>query len=397
MESMLTSRNTLIKELRLKVPFAKPYFSESDIEAILSGMRAVLESGWLTSGKNVEAFEQEFAELIGTRYAVAMNSCTAALHAIFLALDIKYGDEVIVPANTFVATANTALYVGAKPVFADSDKDTFNISSNDAEKRITKNTLAMVPVHLAGNPCDMKELSELAEDNHILMIEDCAHAHDAKYQGKNCGSLGVASAFSFYSTKVMTSGEGGMVTTDDKDIADRVRKIRNHGRGGYGPQENSELGYNFRLTDVLAVIGRNQLSHLPEFLAQRHKIAKEYDRLFSRVPWVKSQLIRPGNYCSYYTYVVKLGPEAPFSRDELMRKLSERGIGTSILYHPVPTQPLYNDGYGEKINVPVALDLGRSSIALPMYNGMSEEELRYVKDNLIEVLAKRQETIARTV
>jgi len=380
----------------LKVPFAKPYFSEPDIDIILAEIRKVLHSGWLTSGKNVETFEQQFAELIGTKYAVATNSCTAALHAISMALDFKHGDELIVPANTFVATANMAVYVGAKPVFADSDPDTFNISPKDVREKITRRTKAIVPVHLAGNPCDMRELVEIADENDLQIIEDSAHAHKASYQGRNCGTFGIASAFSFYSTKVMTSGEGGMVTTDSKEIAERVKRIRNCGRGGFGPQEIAELGYNFRLPDILGVIGLNQLTHLSEFLVKRNRLAAEYDRLFSGIKWVKPQLVRRGNLSSYYTYVVQLTKGAPFSRDDLMKKLAVMGVGTSILYNPVVTQPLYSREYGEKAKVPVAIELGKRSFALPMFNGMTDEEMGYVKNCLLEVLLQPMEQYAST-
>ncbi len=380
----------------MKVPFAKPFFSESDVEAVLSGIRAVLESGWLTSGKNVELFEQQFAETIGSKYAVAMNSGTAALHAIFLALNVGEGDEVVVPANTFVATANAALYVGARPVFADSDPDTFNISVNCLRQKMGTQTKVVVPVHLAGNPCEMKEITETAEDNDLLVVEDCAHAHRANYRGRNCGTFGAAAAFSFYSTKVMTTGEGGMVTTDSAEIAERVRRIRNHGRGGYGPQENTELGYNFRLTDIQAIIGLNQLSHLSEFLSNRNKVAQEYDRIFARIEWANPQRVDEGNYSSYYAYIVKLTREAPISRDDLIKKLADRGIGTSILYNPVVTQPLYSKSYGERANVPVAVEHGKRSLALPMFNGMTDEELEFVKAALQDVLVPIQERYIST-
>src|SRR5438309_5616334 len=176
----------------VKIPFSKPFFDDKDLNEILANMRTVLTSGWLTSGKNVEALEKDFAEAVGTSHAVALNSCTAALHAILLSLDIRSGDEVIVPSNTFVATANAALYTGAKPVFADSDPETFNISPEDVELKISDKTKAIIPVHLAGNPCDMKRLSEIAQDHHLSLVEDCAHSHGAKTQKENCCTSGKA-------------------------------------------------------------------------------------------------------------------------------------------------------------------------------------------------------------
>ena len=367
--------------IQRKVPFSKPYFTDKDISEITSGIEKVLRSGWLTSGLNVQELEEQFAKFIGTSYAVALNSCTAALHAILLALDVKSGDEVIVPSNTFVATANAALYVGAKPVFADSDPETFNISSDDVQNRISGKTRAMIAVHVGGNPCDMKELSELAEDYKILLIEDAAHAHGAEYRGFNCGTFGVAGAFSFYPTKVMTAAEGGIVTTNRKDLAERIRMIRNHGRAGYGPREIVELGYNYRLSEVHAVIGLSQLKHMNGFIRQRNLVAKIYDEGLSRIHWIKPQYIRGGNLCSYYAYIVKLTEDAPVTRDKLVEKLKDYGAMTSVLYHPVHLQPLYVNRFNNQAHMlPVAEDLGRTSFALPMYNGMSVDEANYVVD-----------------
>ncbi len=372
----------------LRVPFATPHFSDEDLELIVSELRAVLKSGWLTSGKNVERFENQFAEFIGTSHAVALNSCTAALHSILLALGIRSGDEVIVPANTFVATANVVLYVGAKPVFADADPETFNLSVEDVKKRITRRTKAIIPVHLAGNPCDMKQLSEIAQENKLNLIEDCAHAHGANFQGKKCGTFGIAAAFSFYPTKVITSGEGGMVTTDDKNLAEKIKRLRNHGRGGYGPLEITELGYNYRMPDILAAIGLNQLGHIEKFLAIRQKLAIEYTSFFSNFKWIRPQIVRDGNLSSYYAFVVKLTSSAPFTRDFLLMRLKEQGVGGSVLYHPVHTQPFYLDSYGNGVECPVATELGQNSLALPIYNGMGQTEFEYVKSQLEGVISE---------
>ena len=369
----------------MKVPFSKPFFDAEDLEEILSNMRTVLTSGWLTSGKNVDALEKDFAEIVGTRHAVALNSCTAALHSILLSLDLKPGDEVIVPSNTFVATANAALYTGAKPVFADSDPETFNLSPEDVELKISNKTKAIIAVHLAGNPCDMKQLSEIAQDHQLSLVEDCAHAHGCKTQGKNCGTFGQAGAFSLYATKIITAGEGGMVTTDDEKIAQRIRRIRTHGRGGVGPVETTGLGYNYRLSDIHAVIGLSQLKHLPEFIAQRQQVARSYDSFLSHTSWTRPQLVRTGNLCSYYVYLLKIAEDAPLQRDELAARLSEKGIGTSVLYYPVHTQPFYKDILDRDPSCPVAEELGKRTIALPMYNGMNNDELEFVKQAWREI------------
>ena len=369
----------------MKVPFSKPFFDSEDLNEILANMKTVLTSGWLTSGKNVEALEKGFAERVGTRHAVALNSCTAALHAILLSLDMKPGDEVIVPSDTFVATANAALYTGAKPVFADSDPETFNLSPDDVERKISSKTRAIIAVHLAGNPCDMKQLSEIAQDHRLSLVEDCAHAHGSKTQGKNCGTLGEAGAFSLYATKIITAGEGGMVTTDNEKIAERIKRIRTHGREGVGPVETTGLGYNYRLSDIHAVIGLSQLKHLPEFIAQRQQLARSYDSFLSNTSWARPQVVRSGNVCSYYVYLLKLAEDAPHQRDELAARLSQKGIGTSVLYYPIHTQPFYKGLLDRDPECPVAEELGKRTIALPMYNGMSNDELEFVKQAWREI------------
>ncbi len=362
----------------MKVPFSKPYFDNNDLDGIVNNIRTVLTSGWLTSGKNVEKLERQFAETVGTSHAVALNSCTAALHSTLLALDIGTGDEIIVPSDTFVATANVALYVGAKPVFADSDPCTFNISPEDVERKISKKTKAIIAVHLAGNPCDMKRLREIADDHRIALLEDCAHAHGSKTNGENCGSLGEAGGFSLYATKIVTAGEGGLVTTNDESIAGRVRRIRSHGRGGVGPVETTGIGFNYRLSDIHAVIGLSQLVHLAEFVEQRQQIARVYDRLLSHTKWAQPQVIKIGDTCPYYVYLLKLSLDAPIQRDDLAARLAAKGVGTSILYYPVHMQPYYRSLLKTDAKCPVAEELGRTTIALPMYNGISQEELEFV-------------------
>jgi len=364
-----------------KIPFSRPFFSKDDLDEITMKIREVLKSGWLTSGPIVTEFEEKFADFIGTDFAVAVNSCTAALHSILLALEIGEGDEVIVPSNTFVATANACLYVGAKPVFADSDPETFNMAPEEIENKITEKTKAIIVVHLGGNPCDMNEICKIAERNDLFLIEDAAHAHGAKYQGRNCGTFGIAAAFSFYPTKIMTTGEGGIVTTNNRELAEKIRSIRNHGRESYGPSGIVDLGFNFRMSDINAVIGLSQLKHISEYIENRNVIAKFYNHELSDLDWLTPQKVRPGNLSSYYAYIVKVKDDAPLTRDDLMSKLYEKGIGTSILYNPVHLQPFYRKLYGFDNGVlPVSEDLGKRIIALPIYNNMSIEDAKYVMD-----------------
>lgn len=368
------------------IPFSKPFFSEEDTKEISANIEEILRSGWLTSGPFVKKFEGAFAEFIGTRRAVALNSCTAALHTSLFALGVKSGDEVVVPSNTFVATANAALYVGAKPIFADSDLATFNISPHEIQGKISGKTKAIIVVHLAGNPCDLKETLEIAEDHNIVVIEDCAHAHGSKYGDVGCGTFGVSGCFSFYPTKVVTAAEGGIMTTDDEALAKKIRILRNHGRDAFGPSEIVEMGFNYRLSEVHAAIGLAQIKHLNDFITQRNKLAKIYNQGLTKIKWLKPQHIKNGNLCSYYAYIVKLTDGAPVSRDTLMRKLNDTGIGTSVLYHPVHLQPFYVRLFGyRKGELPIAEELGEKSLALPLYNGMKAEDAMEVVDAIKEI------------
>ena len=369
-----------------KIPLSRPCFSDSDLEEIGLRVREVLLSGWLTSGPLVNKFEEQFADFVGAEYAVALNSCTAALHAILLALGITKEDEVIVPTNTFVATSNAVLYVGAKPIFADSDPDTFNISPKDIADKVSKKTKAIIVVHLCGNPCNMDAIRKIVEENDLALIEDCAHAHGAKYKGKSCGTFGIASAFSFYPTKIVTTGEGGVVVTNDQRLAEKIKIIRNHGRASFGPAEIIDLGFNYRMSEINAVLGLSQLSHINEYVENRNIFAKIYNERLSKIAWLTPQKIEEGNLSSYYAYSVKLGDEAPLTRDELMFRLKERGVETSIMYRPIHLQPYYSKLFGfTRGYLPVAELLGERTLALPLYSCMLIRDLEYVIETLKQV------------
>jgi perosamine synthetase len=371
------------------IPFAKPRFSKEDLDEIGRGIRKVLASGWLTSGPSVQELESNFSEVTRARFCVAVNSGTAALHCIMVAIGIKPGDEVILPSASFVASANAVHYAGGKPVFADSDESTFNISPSDVEKKITRKTKAIMAVHLGGNPCDMHELQGIARDAGLRLVEDCAHAHGASVKGQPCGTFGVAGAYSLYPTKVVTAGEGGMIVTNDAELARKCRVLRNQGRAGYGPKEIQAIGYNYRMSDVLAEVARVQLKHLGEFVAQRNRIASLYRAELASIPWVRPQEVLSGNVSSYYAYIVSLW-KPPIPRDQIAKILSEGGIQTSVLYHPIHLQPVYRKIFGYRRGLlPVAEALGSSSLALPMFSGMTAAQVRSVARALAGVERKR--------
>jgi len=363
----------------IKIPLSRPYFDEKDIEEVLSHIREVLRSGWLTCGPLVKQFEDKMSELLGVPYVVALNSCTAALHALMLALDVGPGDEVIVPSITFVATANAVLYVGAKPVFADSDPRTFNISPESVQGRVGPRTKGIIAVHLGGTPCDMKAIMEIAEDHKLFVVEDAAHALGSFYNGRPCGTIGIAGAFSFYPTKIITTAEGGAVTTYDEVIAKKVRMIRNHGRAYFGPGPIETLGFNFRLSELHAALGLVQLKHIEKFIARRNEIARLYNRELKKIGWIRPQEVPLGCRSSYYAYIVCLSDDAPITRDELISRLRERGIETSVMYHAVHLQPFYRRIFGfKKGYLPVAEFISENNVALPMFYGLSDEDVRRV-------------------
>jgi len=362
-----------------EIPFARPYFSEHDIDWITKALRDILSSGWLTNAKYVAELEKKVCEYTGAKYAVAMNSCTAALHALMMALRVKPGDEIIVPANTFVSTANAPLYLGAKPIFADVDIDTYNISPESIQEKITPRSRGIIVVHVGGNPCDMKEILEIAEDHNLFVIEDAAHALGSLYQGKHCGTLGLAGAYSLYPTKVITGGEGGIIVTNDRELYSRLRVIRNCGRETLGAADIIEIGHNFRMTECSAVLALAQFTHIEEFILYRNKIAEAYNSALRKFDWIETQTIKYGNRSAYYAYIILLDEDAPVTRDELKKKFQEKGIGTSIIYKPVHLQPIYRKLFGYKPGMlPNAEYIGNNNLALPLYNNMPIETVDIV-------------------
>ena len=363
----------------MNIPIARPYIGEEEIAAVTKVMR----SGMLAQGEVTAEFERTFAEYCGTKYAVAVNSGTAALHAALLAAGIGPGDEVIVPAFTFFATASSVSMCGAKPVFADVDRRTFNIDSESAAACISKKTKAVVGVHLFGQPFDVAPLQEICTDHRLALIEDAAQAHGATYKGKKVGGLGFAGCFSFYATKNMLTGEGGMITTDDRTAADRMRLFINHGQSQ--KYLHTVLGYNFRLTDMASAIGLVQLRRLDEMNARRAHNAAYFDRCI-KLPECAVPYRMPDATHVYHQYVLTLGDAFPRPRAELMTALKERGIGTAVHY-PIPLhrQPLY-EASGSKERCPVASLLSERVLSLPVHPQVSDAELSYICKVLPEVI-----------
>jgi perosamine synthetase len=353
------------------IPIAKPIIDEDEISAV----EAVLRSGILAQGKNVEEFEQAFASFVGTKYAIAMNSGTAALHTALLAHGIGEGDEVITSPFTFIVSANAILFTGAKPVFTDIEEETFNIAPDNVEDKITSRTKAIMPVHLYGQPCDMKRLMKIAEEHELIVIEDACQAHGAEYEGKRAGSFGTG-CFSFYATKNMTTGEGGMITTNDNDIAQKARMIRNHGQ--IERYFHEILGYNYRMTDIAAAIGLCQLGKLEEFNNKRIRNAEFLTGRLGGVKGLVPPQVRPDVKHVFHQYTVRITQDYAVSRDELKLKMMERGVGTEI-YYPMPAhkQPFYQSlGYDDYL--PNSEKAAREVLSLPVHPSLTKEDLENV-------------------
>lgn len=359
------------------IPIADPQLGEEEREAVL----AVLDSGNLAAGDEVAAFEQEFADFCGAEYAVATTNGTTALHTALVAAGIGEGDTVITTPFSFVATANVIRFVGAKPVFADIDPATFNLDPDAVEERIRErdgDVDAIMPVHLYALSAEMDRFRELSERYDATLIEDAAQGHGAEYHGESVGTLGDVACFSFYPTKNMTSGEGGMITTNDEDIAAAAARFINHGRsdGGYG-YEHVDIGHNFRMTDIAAAIGRHQLSRLPEYVEARRENAARLSELLSETQVILPT--EPDGLCHAYNhYTIRCG-----NRDAVREALDEEGIGTSIFY-PTPIHQLAAyDAYD--VSTPVAEKITDQVLSLPTYPSLSSADIDRIGETIQEL------------
>jgi dTDP-4-amino-4,6-dideoxygalactose transaminase len=350
------------------IPVSRPVLGREEAEAVAR----VIESGMIAQGHVVEEFEHAYASYCGVKHAIATSNGTTALHAALLSAGIGPGDEVIVPSFTFIATATTVSMCGARPVFADVDDRTFTLDPASVEGLITSKTRAVVGVHLFGQPFDIPPLTSLCREHDLPLIEDAAQAHGSTFRGRKTGSLGKLACFSFYATKNMTTGEGGMVTTDDADLAARIRLLINHGQKE--KYLHTTLGYNYRMTDMGAAMGLVQLRKLDEMNAKRAANAKYLDQSF-RCPGLVTPYVGPDSTHVYHQYVLKVERGSKVTRDGLMRALSAKGVGTAVHYpRPVHDQPLYRGRQG-KDPCPVSSRLASSVLSLPVHPLVSEDDL----------------------
>ncbi|PSH03958.1 MAG: UDP-4-amino-4,6-dideoxy-N-acetyl-beta-L-altrosamine transaminase [Acidobacteria bacterium] len=365
------------------VPFHRPTIGTEEFDAV----RGVLESRWLTTGPVAQRFEREFAEYIGCKHALAVNSATGALQLAMDAIGITSGDEVLVPSYTFTATAEVATYFGARPVLCDSQPGGFNLDPDDVEKRITRRTRAIIPVHIAGEPCDLDAIRQIAERHNLYVIEDAAHALPTTYRGRRVGTISDLTAFSFYATKTITTGEGGMVVTNEDEFANRISSMRLHGISGdawkrYSKEgswyyEVEDAGYKLNLCDLLAALGSVQLAKCDQFALRRRALATRYLEAFAEMQELQTPPLGedPAGH-AWHLFILRIRPDLlKISRNEFIQELKNRGVGTSVHFIPLHLHPFYKRAYGYcSGQFPNAEDAYSRCLSLPIFPDMTDAE-----------------------
>lgn len=360
----------------MKVQLRRPFFPQKSIKNIQRKVAEILRNGQLTLGKNVETLELKFAKFQKSKYAVTVSSATAGLHISLLSLNVKKGDEVIVPAKTFISTANAAVYCNAKPVFCDVDKTTYQLDPTKIEKLITKRTKAIIPVHLGGNMCSMEEIIEIAKKYNLSIVEDCAHSHGSTLKKRKSGTFGDLGVFSFYPDKIMASADGGIIITDDYSLIEKLYLLRNVGRKKLGTDIFSEIGYNYRMNEIQALLALEQLNLLPEMIKTRQRVAKIYDSEISKLNDLKIPVMTPNVKSAYYAYILRL---TKGNLNEFLTRLANRGIETSQMFISIYKHIAYEKLFGRRIGLcPISEKLDRQTFTIPLHAGISDTEVKYV-------------------
>lgn len=374
------------------IPIAKPYLTEEEAQVAYE----TIQTGWVTQGPKVAEFEEKFAKYVGAKYAVAVSNCTTALHLTMILNNIQHDDEVICPSMSYIATANCIRYAGGKPIFADVDPHNYNIDINHAESLISSKTKAILIVHQIGMPADIDAFKVLCKKNNLALIEDAACAVGSAYKGKKIGSHSELVCFSFHPRKVITTGDGGMITTSSENYYNRLKLLRQHGMSVNDQvrhkssklifEEHIEVGYNYRMTDIQASVGIKQLEKLDWLIAERRKVAFKYHEELSKINCIRLPLEKECYFSNYQSYSIYLNPDAPVSRNELMQKLLDEGISTRrgiMTSHREPAYIKYCNG----LKLPVSEDACDRSILLPIFVPIEEKDINKVVETLKKYLA----------
>ncbi|MES2681001.1 MAG: DegT/DnrJ/EryC1/StrS family aminotransferase [Bacteroidota bacterium] len=377
----------------MKIPVAKPYLGKEEAQNAYD----TILTNWVTQGPRVQEFEENFAAYVGSKYAVALSNCTTALHLAMIVAGVKAGDEVICPSMSYIATANSILYVGAKPVFAEVESTTYNIDASHAEKLITPKTKAILIVHQIGLPADIDAFKKLCEKHKLQLIEDAACAAGSAYKGHKIGYHSDLVCFSFHPRKVITTGDGGMITTNNEAYYNRLKLLRQHGMSVNDRvrhnstkviiEDHLEVGYNYRLTDIQAAVGIKQLERLDWIIEERRKIAHKYQDAFKNLEFLRLPVEPEGYFTNWQSYVVYLKPGSPVKRNDLMQMMLDKGISTRRGVMTTHRESAYKD---TKLvaELPVSVDASDNSIVLPLYVPMKDEEIEYVIENIKSVFDK---------
>lgn len=361
------------------IPVAEPSITQKEIEYVLDAVK----SGWVSSlGGYITKFEQEFAKYIGVKYALTTSNGTVALHLALVSLGIKQGDEVLVPDLTFVATANAVAYTGATPVFVDVDPETWCIDPYDARKKITSKTKAIIPVHLYGHPADMDSINELAQEYNLFVIEDAAEAHGAEYKGKKVGGLGTCGVFSFYGNKIITTGEGGMITTNDENLYERAKYLRDHAMSKEKRYWHTEIGYNYRMTNIQAALGLAQLERIEDLISKKRTIFSWYKELLNDLEGIRLNPEKEWAKNVYWMVCLVIDREGDSIRDELMLKLKEKGIDSRPFFYPMSSLVMYG---GVAKNM-VTKYLSERGINLPSGVSLKREDVEWITSNVVRII-----------
>lgn len=373
----------------MKVPLTIPYMDSLEEEAVTKALR----SGWIAQGPRVALMEKKIEDYTQSKYAVATSSATTALYLSLLLLDIQKGDEVIVPSFTFIATANVVIQAGAKPVFVDIDYDTLNINPSLIQGKITKKTRAIIPVDYVGIPCEIEIINKIAKDNNLMVLEDAAAALGSEYNGEKIGSLADITCFSFHARKIVTTGEGGMLTTNNKDYANEAKILRHHGMSISDLVRHSttkvihesykEVGYNFRMSDIQASIGVTQIDKIDKIIKLRTKRANRYSEALKDHPLIKIPKLLENTKTNWQSYIIKLQKNKYVSRDTLMQKLLDDGIATRRGAMAIHMEEAYRKHFG-KLNLPVSEEAALQTITLPLFPQMTDTQQNFVIESLLK-------------